>query len=477
MIGRYAQLSSIVLLAGLAALLLIFPMIRLPLWLENPNEGWNAIHAMHAFGPQLYPSRDGFIINNYPPLWFYLTGAFAKIFGDPIFPGRVLAFLAFNFTAVAIFAVLRALNATVIAACIAALTFIVILAGLFRTYVGLSEPQMMAHAFCTSGVALALGAKTRSRVMVGAALVVTGLLFKHTVIGLPVALTVWIFQNRRPFFSAWLSTTVLLSVAAGAMMIGVYGRNLVDNVMFPRVLTWSRLGTNLGSFSRVVVPVGGYIAVAWQLRGKHDRGLAFAGYAILSGTAVLIALGSAAGVSINSAFDLVIASAIGLGIAWDRIGTMTAGAVRIWRTALIFALVARVLVGVPRDSFAIIYDASVKQRLHEQSDATKTVRDDLKSLGDPVVCEALALCVWAGHASVADLWKLRHEVTLGPFMDTGGLLARIAAGEFRAIVTFGDFSSSADDLRLPGLYDAIGRCCNRAVKPQSSVNIFYRQNP
>ncbi len=288
MIGRYAQLSSIFLLAGLAALLLIYPIVRLPLWLENPNEGWNAIHAMHAFGPQLYPSRDGFIINNYPPLWFYLTGALAKIFGDLIFPGRVLAFLAFNFTAVAIFAALRALNATVIAACIGALTFIVILAGLFRIYVGLSEPQMMAHAFCTSGVALALGAKTRSRVMVGAAMVVTGLLFKHTVVGLPVALTVWMFQNRRPFFSTWLSTTVLLGVAAGAMIMGVYGRNFIDNFMFPRVLMWSRLGTNLALLSKVVVPLGVYIAVAWRLRRRHDSGMAFAGYAILSGVAALV---------------------------------------------------------------------------------------------------------------------------------------------------------------------------------------------
>jgi hypothetical protein len=477
MIGRYAQLSSIVLLTGLAVLLLIYPIAELPLWLEKPNEGWNAIHAMHAFGSQLYPSRDGFIVNNYPPLWFYLTGAFAKIFGDPIFPGRVLAFLAFNFTAIAIFAALRALNATVIAACIGALTFIVIFAGLLRTYVGLSEPQMMAHAFCTSGVALALSAKTRSRVMVGAAMVVAGLLFKHTVVGLPLALTIWMFQYRRPFFSTWLGTTVLLSVVAGAMIMGVYGRNFIDNVLFPRVLTWSRLGTNLAMLSKVAVPLGGYVAVAWRFRGRFDSGLAFAGYAILSGLTVLIVFGSAIGVGINSIFDLTIASAIGLGIAWDRFGTMTAGVARAWRTALVLALVARVLVGTPRDSFAIIYDASVRQRLHAQSDAMKAARDDLKSLGGPVVCEGLALCVWAGHASVADLWKLRREVTLGPFMDTGALLARIAAGEFSVIVTFSDLSSSASDLRLPGLYDALGRCCNRAVKPQAPVNIFYRKNP
>jgi hypothetical protein len=432
---------------------------------------------MHAFGSQLYPPRDGFVVNNYPPLWFYLTGALAKCFGDPIFPGRVLAFLAFNVTAVAIFAALRALDTTVLAACIGALTFIVILAGLLGAYVGLSEPQMMAHAFCTSGVALALGAKTRSRVVVSAAMVVTGLLFKHTVVALPVALTVWMFRNRRQLFWTWLNTTILLSVVAGAMMLGGYGRNFIDNIMFPRVLTWSRLGTNLALLSKVAVPVAGYSAVAWRLRGKRDSGLAFAGCAILSGVAVLIAFGAAVGVSINIVFDLVIASAIGLGIAWDRIGTMAVGAARTWRTVLIFALIARVLLGTPRDSIAIIYDASVKRQLHEQSDALKAAQDDLKSLRGPIVCEPLALCAWAGHASVADLWKLRHEVTLGPFMDTGGLLARIAAGEFPAIVTFSDLSSSAGDLRLPGLYAALGRCCDRSVKYQSAANIFYRRNP
>jgi len=54
----------------------------------NFNEPWNAYFADEAIrGEKLYPSRDQFITNNYPPLSFYVVGAAARPSAIPFWPG------------------------------------------------------------------------------------------------------------------------------------------------------------------------------------------------------------------------------------------------------------------------------------------------------------------------------------------------------------------------------------------------------
>src|SRR5689334_6905809 len=66
-------------LAGIARAALIVPL-RVPL---DPNEGWNAYHAMAAIGRgNPYPPAYSFMVDNYPPLSFYIVGFFGSWVGD-----------------------------------------------------------------------------------------------------------------------------------------------------------------------------------------------------------------------------------------------------------------------------------------------------------------------------------------------------------------------------------------------------------
>ncbi len=64
----------------LTALFAIWPVYRIFVNVDiNVNEGWNAYYADAAMGRSalaLYPAGDKLIINNYPPLSFYIEGAF-----------------------------------------------------------------------------------------------------------------------------------------------------------------------------------------------------------------------------------------------------------------------------------------------------------------------------------------------------------------------------------------------------------------
>src|SRR5437879_5848162 len=144
--GSYAVAALIFTLALLACISLIPPVLMIGMWVEGPNEGWNATHSLHAFSRALYPSPSAFLINNYPPLWFYLNGGLAQIFGDPIFLGRIISFSAFAATAAGILGTVRRLGGSAGAGALAALSFVATIAVLYRWWIGVAEPQMLAHA-------------------------------------------------------------------------------------------------------------------------------------------------------------------------------------------------------------------------------------------------------------------------------------------------------------------------------------------
>ncbi|HEY6578872.1 MAG TPA: hypothetical protein VIY09_06080, partial [Rhizomicrobium sp.] len=57
--------------AGFARAIAIAPL-HVPL---DPDEGWNAYNAVAAMaGRGLYPAASSLMVNNYPPLSFYLVG-------------------------------------------------------------------------------------------------------------------------------------------------------------------------------------------------------------------------------------------------------------------------------------------------------------------------------------------------------------------------------------------------------------------
>src|SRR5690348_15743518 len=94
--ARFDTRAQIVLMALLALYFLVWPAWPIPFPIGNaPNEGWNAYPADAAMGADaLYPATDTLIVNTYPPLSFYALGWLGRIFGDPLYVGRVLSLVS-----------------------------------------------------------------------------------------------------------------------------------------------------------------------------------------------------------------------------------------------------------------------------------------------------------------------------------------------------------------------------------------------
>lgn len=468
MISRDQSINRIALafLFAFALLILIGPLARLPFRIELANEGWNAIHAMHAFSRALYPPQPAWIINNYPPLSFYLSATVGAFVGDPILAGRAIATLAFIAIACAIYVSLRRLAASVAASLVGALIFVMIIAGLLGAYVGLSEPQMLAHALVTSSVALLVGTNRKPVAVLAAAGVVSGIFVKPIVIALPLAATLWLLIHRRHLLMSWIVTGAGFSIAALAVCTIGYGTPFIANLAFARVLTWHRLGTGVALISKPIVPLVAFAWLASRRGAWRDPALAFVHYAIVASLIEILMFGGALGVGINIVFDLVIAASLGAGLVYDRLAAPR------WRTVLTVAVIVRVAIGMP-DPFTAI-GAQGRDELSAQQTAVEQVVAQLAPLQGPVACEALSACVWAGHASDADLWKLRFEITLDA-LGKAAVLDAVRAGRFSAIVTFANLTSPADDRNLPGLYDALGAWYEPPLKAGSAFLIFMRK--
>ena len=76
----------------IAAYFLIFPIYRGFFSIEiGPNESWNAYHQDAALGAgPLYPAPGALIVNDYPPISFYVISWIVSwTGGDALFVGRV----------------------------------------------------------------------------------------------------------------------------------------------------------------------------------------------------------------------------------------------------------------------------------------------------------------------------------------------------------------------------------------------------
>ncbi len=90
----------------------------------DPNEGWNAYFAQAAAATgSPYPAAQSLMINNYPPLSFYLVGALARLTGDAVIAGRIVALASLFALALGIETAARRMGCDRLEAAFAALFF------------------------------------------------------------------------------------------------------------------------------------------------------------------------------------------------------------------------------------------------------------------------------------------------------------------------------------------------------------------
>lgn len=453
--ARRVEWLMLAILAAVAVFALGPRLMQIGLRIELPNEGWNALHAIRwASGGALYPEPGSWIINNYPPLWFWLIGTLGEWTGDTIIGARYAATTAFFAAAAGVVAVARALAAGWFASLAGGAFFVGTLAGPFGSYVGLAEPQMLAHAVMLGAAVVALGARSRARIAIAGLICVTAALIKHNVLAIPLALTVWLWLHRRELLVYWLASGAVAGLAALGACVMLYDGAFIWNLTYPRVLEPRRIFTGLGHASKVAVVLVVWVGLLLRLGRRRDPAIDFVTLALGAAILEIVLLGGALGVSFNIAFDLVIAAALALGVALEAIRRSVRPSWPWWGALVLVLVIMRIGFGLNADARSG-WSPETRAQYAAVAAESNAVIARLRSIPGPALCETLALCVWAGKLPAVDLWKLRFEATLSPTVPADSVVAWVAAGNEASVVVMRPMEASLHDRRLPGLFAAL----------------------
>ena len=400
--------------AALAVLLLAV----LPLFVRNllaipvivpldPNEGWNAAHTLAVMaGQALYPPPQSLMVNNYPPLSFYLMAALTRHGHDVIVMGRWLSMLSFVATSASIGLALRLMRCHWTAAAFGGLFFAGVVL-ITSDYAGINDPQLLGHALQMAALLLLL----REKLILSALLFAISLGIKHNLLALPLASAAWvIWQDYRTGFSflLWMAAVVLALLIAFQLHFGL---SLLDELASPRLWSLSNIvaaGTRLWW---ILLPLAAATGI-WPDRASLLCGL-------YGAIALLLGLGFAGGdgVDANVFFDLGIALALTLGLAMDR-GR--------WPELAAASAVPLILfLGVTFHDNNFFFTGAFRQQV--PADIAF-----LKARPGPALCDQLSLCLWAGKQAEVDVFNVGEAIKTGA-RDPKVLTQMIAARHFATL--------------------------------------------
>jgi hypothetical protein len=426
---------------GILALLAVWFMVW-PVWRAGfpieiaQNEGWNAWHAdaamsslsMSSLGMSsvrtgtapLYPPTDTLIVNNYPPLSFYVVGALAQVFGDALYVGRVLSLLAVAGLGALIAVVIRQLGGGAAGAAVGAFWFVAVMARSFTRFVGMEDPQLVGHVLMMGALAWFLDREARGRSATAPilAMAMAGF-YKHNIVAVPVTALAWLALKD------WRRAVVPAAVGAGAAVLGlaictaVYGDVFLANLVVPRPYRLMRAVYGLGRLQWILPAL--VLWGVWVAAEPASRAARFTRVFVAVAFVAFVAQWAGEAVLDNAQFDLVIATAVGLGLAFDRAGKTRFGqrhGPTAARTVIVLVVAARLVATLRIEPALVLFSPDYRAEYFANA---QVVRDDaarVAAIPGPVACDFKVVCRLAGKPFVYDDFRAEMLVATGA---SGGL--------------------------------------------------------
>jgi hypothetical protein len=425
------------LLYAIAILAFAWPAYRAFFKIEIvDNEGWNAYFADAAMGKMpLYPSASQLITNNYPPISFYVVGLGGRLVGDPVLAGRLLSLISVIAIATAIALSVRRLGGTQTAAAISGAFYIAMMSRFFRTYVGMNEPELFSHAIMAFGFLAFLGARSRDRgyVMPVVVMVFAGFV-KHNIIAMPLTAFAWLGMNRRREALKCLCVAAVVIVTGVAICYVSFGRDFFLNIFAPRHYSLKKAIRSYKDLQWVLV--GLVVCVCNGFVRWRDQSVRLCSLLIAIALAAFFLQRTGEGVWTNAQFDLVIAIAIGLGLAYTQVPLWPLArrfSPAVAQAILLLVVCARLLVPKELQPIRMLVDRRFKNEIaireHAMADSVERVR---RTPGD-VLCPLL-ISYWAGKPFVVDHFNAEQRMLAGA-LPKDAVTARVAAGTLTIVKT------------------------------------------
>jgi hypothetical protein len=420
--------AQVALLALLAAYFTAWPLWRIGFPIEiAQNEGWNAYWADAAMGAApLYPPLDGLIVNNYPPLSFYAVGALAKLFGDALYVGRALSLIAIFALGALIAKAITQLGGGRAGAAVGGLWFVAVMMRSFAHYAGMNDPQLVAQAMMMAALVwlFAREARGRSAVPPILAMAVAGF-YKHNIVGIPATALLWLALRD------WRRAVLPFMLGTGAAALGlaicvlVYGDAFIANLLVPRPHDWMRSLKGLGRLQWVAPAL--VLWAIWVAAEPRHSAARFSMLFVAVSFAEYLVQWSGEAILDSAQFDLVIATALGLGLAFDRAAVSALGrrlGETTMRAAIVIVVAVRLVATLHYEAALVLVDADYRAQYFANAAVARADAARIAKIPGPVACDFKVVCRLAGKPFVCDDFYVEMLVATGAShgLDVAGLI-------------------------------------------------------
>jgi hypothetical protein len=413
---------QIALLALLAVYFVVWPVWRAGFPIEiAQNEGWNAYHADAAMGAApLYPPTDTLIVNNYPPLSFYAVGALAQVFGDALYVGRVLSLLAVIGLGGLIAAAIRQLGGGAAGAAVGGLWFVAVMARSFTRFVGMDDPQLVGHVLMMGALLWFMAREAHGRSVMPPILAMAAAgFYKHNIVAVPLTALLWIAIKD------WRRAVVPIAVGAGAAALGLliciaaYGDVFLANLLTARPYRVMRAINGLGRLQWILP--GLVLWGIWVAAEPKSRAARFTMLFVAVSFTAFVVQWSGEAVLDNAQFDLVIATAVGLGLAFDRAGKTALGrrhGETAARAVVVLVVAARLVATLRIEPALVLFDPDYRAQYLANAQVVREEAARIAKIPGPVACDFKVVCRLAGKPFSYDDFRAEMLVATGA---SGGL--------------------------------------------------------
>jgi len=410
------QSIALGLLVAFAALFSGFILWRIVVPLQiDVNEAWNGWQVDRWLsGAPLYPEANALIINNYPPLSFYIVAAIRPAFENSIMAGRFLSIASVFVIALAIYLSARHLKAEKWAAGLGALWFIATMTRFFGEYAGMNDPNLLALAVMGIGFVVFLRSKARSTLYLAFSVMMLAGLIKHNIVAIPLSalLLLWLGNRGRAIEIAFYCAIIIgLSSLA---LFELYGPAFFQQLMMAREISLIRPLERIGRL-QFVLPVLIFWFI-WLRSAPPSQAKRVTVILVIASFVVNELALTGAGVANNAQFELVFATGLCLSLIvrdlqwrFSSIGRRRFDV----GLALLCVMVARFLLWPALDPYLLVASPSYRADIVEKVAILQSEIERVRAIPGPVNCSIRTVCYLAGKDFVFDDFAMSQRIKTG----------------------------------------------------------------
>jgi hypothetical protein len=306
------------------------------------------------------------------------------------------------------------------------LWFVAVMARSFTRFAGMNDPQLTGHALMMGALLWFLHRDARGRSLAPPILAMAAAgFYKHNIIAVPVTALAWVALRdwrRAVSLAAAPAPTAALGLA---VCVAVYGDVFLANLLTPRPYSVMRALNGLGRLQFILPAL--VLWGIWAVAERRSDAARFTAVFVAVAFVAFVVQWSGEAVLDNAQFDLAIATAVGLGLAFDGAGRTPFGVrhgVIAARAVVTLVVAVRLLATLRIEPALVLFSPDYRAEYYA---AAQGVRDDaarVAAMRGLVACDVKVVCRMAGKPFVYDDFRTEMLVATGASggLDVDGLI-------------------------------------------------------